>query len=27
MTYQFDGHQYIAIASGSNVIAFGLGAR
>jgi alcohol dehydrogenase (cytochrome c) len=25
MTYQFDGHQYVAIASGANVIAFGLG--
>jgi alcohol dehydrogenase (cytochrome c) len=27
MTYQFDGHQYIAVASGANVIAFGLGGR
>jgi len=27
MTYEFDGHQYVAVASGSNVIAFGLGAR
>ena len=27
MTYQFDGRQYIAVASGANVIAFGLGGR
>ena len=24
MTYEFDGHQYIAAASGPNIIAFGL---
>jgi alcohol dehydrogenase (cytochrome c) len=24
MTYQFDGKQYVAIASGSNIIAFAL---
>jgi hypothetical protein len=26
MTYQFDGAQYVAIASGSNIIAFGVDA-
>jgi len=25
MTYEFDGHQYVAVAAGSNIIAFGLG--
>ena len=24
MTYQFDGQQYVAIASGSNIVVFGL---
>ena len=24
MTYQFDGHEYIAVASGSSILAFGL---
>jgi hypothetical protein len=24
MTYQFDGQQYVAIASGSNIVSFGL---
>jgi alcohol dehydrogenase (cytochrome c) len=27
MTYQFDGHQYVAVASGADVIAFGLGGQ
>jgi alcohol dehydrogenase (cytochrome c) len=24
MTYEFDGHQYVAVAAGSNILAFGL---
>src|SRR5204863_8588442 len=25
MTYEFDGHQYVAVAAGSSIISFGLG--